>query len=103
MTGLCNFGVFSPCLLGTLRVSEGSFLLWKVCGMKYTLPDFSKCFGKESRDLEVVDVEIFFVVGCLGEVVTTLCVVRNILLVVLTIFGNLLVVVLGRTSGDLLL
>ena len=103
MTGLCIFGVFSPCLLGTFKVSEGSFLLWKVCGMKYTLPDFSKCFGKESRDLEVVDVEIFFVVGCFGEVVTTLRVVRNILFVGLTICGNLLVVVLGRTAGDLFL
>ena len=85
MTGLCIFAVFSPCLLGTLKVSEGSFLLWKLCGMKYTLPDFSRCFGKESRELEMVDVEIFFVVRCLGEVVTALCVVRNILFVGLAI------------------
>ena len=71
--------------------------------MKYTLPDFSKCFGKESRVLEVVDVKMFFVVKYLGEVVTVLCVVRNILFVVSTICDNLLVVVLGRTAGDLFL
>ena len=69
--------------------------------MKYTLPDLSKCFGKESRKLEVVDVKIFSVVKCLGEVVTTFCVVRNILFVGLKLCGKLLVVVLGRTAGDL--
>ena len=88
-------------MLGTLNVSEGSLLLLKVRGRKYTLPDFSKCFGKESLGLEVVEVEMCLVVRCLGVVVTTLCVVRTIVFVGLTSGGNLLVVVLGRTAGDL--
>ena len=92
------------CFLGSFEASEDPPLVVKVLGMKYTLPDFSKCFGKISRAPEEVDWKAFSGFKCLDEALVTLVtggfVVRTILIV--GFCGNVLVVVLpAKTEGDL--
>ena len=94
------------CFLGSFEASEDSPLVVKVLGMKYTLPDFSKCFGKISRAPEEVDWKALSGFKCLDEALVTLVtggfVVRTILIV--GFCGNVLVVVLpAKTVGDLFL
>ena len=95
------------CFLGSFVASEDPPLVVKVLGMKYTLPDFSKCFGKISRAPEEVDWKAFSGFKCLDEALVTLvtggCVVRTILIV--GFCGNVFLVVVlpAKTVGDLFL
>ena len=98
---LCLVLCVSLSLSGLETFRASGDLSIEVCGMKYTWPDFSKCFGKESsRELKKEGVAV---VNCIKDVFSSFCDVVRVLRVLwvgLTSCADLLAIDPRKTSSE---